>query len=1148
MKNAICCLTLLTSVTILSLAQNVTSSVQGMVVDQSDAAVPGAVCTLTGKNSGRVMTSSSWTDGTFTFAAVQPGIYELKIKAPGFKVLTVDSVAVDANQVRTLGKLRLEVGDVAENVTVTAEATPIQLATAEKSGTISGAQLANIYFSGRDPYGILAIIPGIMDTGRAREITTNLALESTFINGGRARSINFTVDGVFGHNSSNGSIVTQPNMEAIDQIKVLTTSYQAEYGRQAFGVVSVITKSGTREFHGTLFGSYRHESLNANDFFRNRSGTPKNRYRYAIPSYSVGGPVYIPRLFNADRSRLFFFWSQEFSGVTQDHGTVFANTPTLLERSGDFSQSFDSAGRLIPVRDPSTGSPFPGNRIPAQRINPLGRKILDFFPQPNYTDPDPRYLYYANLRSSYSGKLEKRNDVLRLDVNLTRSLTFYYRYLHDKDISLIPWRNWQVNTNFWLTPVRPLKPGWGHVAHLTYTISPTLVNELKVGSTYHSLYADYQDPSAIDRSKIPGIPRWNPHPEWPNYLPDLQFGGPVSNPVNLVIGPQPWYYRDRLLAVTENITKVQGRHTFKAGFNIERRFIRQHTMSGAWRGAYYFGRDTNNPLDANHPFATALLGNFSRYNEINKRAIARLRDNIAEWYVQDNWRVSRRLTLDVGLRFYHFPPARDLNRNLAVFSPSRFQPSKAPQLYAPAFDSRGVRVARDPLSGELAPAVLIGMLVPGSGDFANGSRVCGEEGIPQGCYQVDRVALGPRLGFAYDLTGDGKTALRGGFGMFIDRVSGNEREGNVGNVPVAYLSALYYSDMSTIAQGKSGLIGPPSIYQTTVGDRVRLPGVISFSLGIQRQLLATVVDASYVGSLSRHVIARPELNPIPMYGRFDPRNADPTRPGSPLPDNFFRLYRGYGSILIFDHAFSSNYHSLQVSAERRFRRGLHYGLAYTWSKTLGISAGDWDTVSPYFPVRRRNYGPLFHDRRHRLVVNYFYELPEFSAPNGWKVLGWVVNGWVVGGWTTFSTGAPFTPGFSTTDGQDITGSSEGPRINVIGNPVLPKSERTFFRNFNTDAFARPALGDFGNAGIGILYGPGDNNWDLAVTKRVPLMAEGRYIQFRASFMNVWNHTRFASYHSHARFDPTGKQVEPLFGAFNSTRNPRIGELSLRLVF
>ncbi|MGB9610316.1 MAG: hypothetical protein ACPL7M_05030, partial [Bryobacteraceae bacterium] len=412
-------------------------------------------------------------------------------------------------------------------------------------------------------------------------------------------------------------------------------------------------------------------------------------------------------------------------------------------------------------------------------------------------------------------------------------------------------------------------------------------------------------------------------------------------------------------------------------------------------------------------------------------------------------------------------------------------------------------------------------------------------------YTTPAFSFGPRFGIAYDLTGDGKTALRAGWGLFFDRPQGNVYSGTNGQPPVAYTPTLYFGTLDTFLQSQ-GTYGPSSVNAPQVGEQP-LPRVMNFSFGIQREAgFGTVVDVSYVGSLGRNLLYVRDINPIPMYARFDPANKDWTT-GSPLPDNFLRPYYGLSSINVRGFGATSNYHSLQVTANRRMKNGLQYGVSYTFSKALGVGAGDFDGVSPYFSMRRRNYGLLSYDATHALVINYTYELPNLAARWHKGFLNQVFGYWQISGISTFQSGFPFTPTFSTSDTVDLTGSSEGARITVVGDPRLPKDQWTFDRTFRTEVFKRTPKGDFGNAGIGLLRGPGIENFDISVTKRFPI-TEQRYFWFRGEFFNAFNHTQFSGVSTAARFDPAGNQINLNFGAYTSARDPRRIQLSLRFMF
>lgn len=455
-----------------------------------------------------------------------------------------------------------------------------------------------------------------------------------------------------------------------------------------------------------------------------------------------------------------------------------------------------------------------------------------------------------------------------------------------------------------------------------------------------------------------------------------------------------------------------------------------------------------------------------------------------EWFLQDNWRVTKRLTLDLGLRFYHLPPQTDANRTIATFDPTLYRRTNAPALYFPAIDpATGKRVAMDPRTGALAPNPMIGLFVPNSGDYANGAAIGGVNGYPAGLYTTPWLSLGPRDGFAYDVFGAGKTAIRGGFGMFKDRMQGNPAMNTNGNPPVAYSPTLYFGDLSSYAQ-TVGALGPSSI-NILLGDQ-KASTIMNFSLGVQQQIKDVAIDVSYVGGLSRNLLASKNINPIPIFARFNPANQDPTQPSKPLPDNFLRPYLGWGDINLRSNAYNANYNALQIAVNRRFARGFQIGASYTWSKTLGVAGGDTSGISAYFSPRFRNYGPLAFDRPHVLVVNYIYDLPNIGTRLGFRPAKWVLDNWEISGITSMMSGAPFTPGLGWTTSTDVTGSTEGARVNIVGDPYSGET-KTFYHWFNQAAIAPPPIAtgtvaSFGNAGQNILRNPGTNNWDISISK------------------------------------------------------------------
>ncbi len=1006
-------------------AQNISSSVSGTVIDSSGAPIPDADCVLMNEATGLMLNAKSGSSGTFTFPTVFAGTYKLTMRAAGFNALELKNIPVTSSETRALGNITLPIGDLRESVSVTADQSSVQLMSAERSGTVTGTQLNNIALKGRDFFAFLSTIPGVVDTKDVRDSTTNAANGGTFINGARDNQKNFSVDGITAMDvGSNQSVSFIPNMDSIEEVKVLTSNYQAEYGRNSGGSVTVITKSGSRDFHGSAYNYYRHESLNANNFFNNRTGTPKSPYRYRVTGYSIGGPIYIPKLFNREREKFFFFFSQEYTGIKRDYGAKFLNVPTAAERNGDFSQSRDVDGRLIVIRDPNTLEAFPDNIIPQDKLNATGQGILNFFPLPNYTDPDPANRYRYNYRSVYSGNTPRRNDILRLDANLTPTLMLYYRFGHDKDEKYLPWGDWKTGSiNYLLSPVVVQNPGVGHLVRTMKTFSSTLVNEAIFGYNRTLRDFDFEDPSRVARSALGDIPQWYPNSDSgaaSDYIPNIILGGQPTNAVQATLTAAiPNHYLIKSYTFTDNLSKVWGSHTFKAGVYVERSQIEQVSNIN-YRGALDFSRNPNNPFDTNNSFSNALLGVVNSYTEASNAPFGRFRMWNIEYYVQDTWRLTKRLTLNYGLRLYNMLPMQDLTHNVSTFDPSLYNTANAPILYMPGKNAAGQRVAINPITGESTYSALIGQYIPGTGDPANGMATAGKNGYPTALIARPGIAYGPRFGFAYDVFGNGKTALRGGFGMFYDTGQTNPIRNSLGNPPTAYSPTLYYGDLDTYGQS-AGAIGPSNL--SILYGRAVLPSTMNFSLGIQQEVKGFIVDASYVGSLSRHLQVSKNINPIPIFSRFDPDNADPTQPTRPLPDNFFRPYAGYGNLMSTEWIGTSNYNALQVAVSRRYARGFQVGLAYTFSKALGVASGDDDPISAYFSPRLRNYGLLSFDRTHNLVINYIYDLPKIGSRVRWKPAHWVLDNWQISGITSFTSGAPFTPSFSTVDGAEITGYS-----------------------------------------------------------------------------------------------------------------------------
>src|SRR5579872_334408 len=1127
-------------------AQNISSTVKGIVRDQTGGVIPDAECTLTNVGTDLKATVHTTADGEFVFLNVLAGTYELDIRAAGFKSFKLDNVVVTSSEFHRLADIALSVGETTESITVMEKTPPLQTSSGERSDLVTGSQLSEIAVKGRDFLSYMQTLPGVIDTTGSRDAPGRNAMGGLHINGGRDTGNLMLIDGTPSMDAGNSSNPEESTMDSIAEVKVLTGSYQAEYGRNGGGLVSVVTKSGGEQFHGSAYEYYRNEELNANNFFNNSTGTPRQPYRYRITGYTLGGPLPIPKVPSL-RHKLYFFFAQELLGSKVLFAQQLVTTPTALERQGDFSQSYNVNGSLIAIKDPTTGQPYPGNKIPVSQISPLGQAILNFYPLPNYTDPRPAYVHQWNYESNYSGSWPRNQEIGCVDYNLSSSTQLYFRIMNDTSLLNSPWGNWvDGNVNYLQTPIAWDRPAHMYTGHLTQTFSPTLVDELMVAKNYNLVNIEPLNPSVLQRSAMGNPPQLFPDAiATANWIPGVSFGGTPVHTINGSIATVlPESLPDDGYIFSNNLSKVWGKHQMKAGVYVERNRKIQ-PASVPHRGSFNFGVDANNPYDSGDGFANAMLGNFDTYQESTNWPIGNYLFWNVEWFVQDNWRVTKRLTLDYGIRFYHMPPTIDRNHNVAAMDPRLYNAANAPVLYQPVLNSSNKRVAVNPLTEALAPASYIGLFVPGAGNPADGSFIGGENGYPGGLISQPWLEYGPRFGFAYDVFGNGKTAVRGGFGMFTDRVQGNEIYNTTANPPVTYTPTQFYGNLSNFTQS-GGLIGPSAI--TEWFGHQALPQIMNFNIGVQQQIGSWVADISYVGMLARHLLANENINPIPLYGRFNPANHDPTTASSPLPDKFLRPYIGYAKITAEKFAASSNFNSLQASIRRRLTAGLQVSASYTYSKALGVASGDGTGLSSYLPWRERNYGPLDFDRRHSFVVSYVYQLPQAGTHLGWTPAKWVLDNWEVSGITTFQTGGPATPGFSTQPSVDISGSSDDARMNLIGNPNLPGSQRTFNSEFNTAAFAEPAVGTLGNMGSNVLYGPGINNWDFAVTKRFKVFSESRILSFRGEFYNAFNHTQFSSWNTSFQFNAAGQQINSAVGQPSAARQPRNVELSARFIF
>jgi hypothetical protein len=1153
----------------LATAQSVSGSVSGTVVDQTRQVVPGATVTLLNEQAGDSRVTTSNEAGVFVFSAVQPGTYTVRVALTGFATFERRNTVVPANEQVPVGMIQLNVGSFSETVTATSQGTIVQTLSSDRSALITADQIAQVADRGRDVVSLLRVLPGVSYQTPTDSPGGNFGTTTPNINGNRATWNTMTVDGVVGNDLGSPQVFgSSINFDAIGEVQVELNNYRAEYGRNGGPVVNIVTKSGSKRFKGSAYWYKRNEKQNANDFFNNRNGVTKPIYRFDTVGATLGGPVPMPK---SARDKLFFFYSFDGLKSLNPRPLQQVTTPTALERAGDFSQSLDVNGRLIVVRDPLTGLPFSGNVIPAARINRSGQALLGVFPLPNALDRSvTRGAYNYNFQESLD--VPKRQNVVRIDFHPTTKDAFYGRmstwYGDNQGYNVAaggsPWG---------LVKLHYLYTDDSGLFNYTRVVSNTIVNEASVSvrhSTENGPPLSDGDLARITKTQTGFtlgqlVPSINPL----GIVPQALFTG-VTNPANITYdGRTPLTGDDKLYTFNDTLTMVRGKHTYKAGMYFEH-VRNEEGPTATFAGRYDFSSaDANNPGNTGYAYANALLGNFTNYTESTTRPGGGGLGNVAEWFAQDTWRATAKLTLDYGLRLAWYTNYRHESGGASAFSLERYDLAKAPRLYFPALVN-SVRVGRDPVTGATVPAVLIGALVPGTGDLNNGLVLATDNTYPAGFKEQAPLLPEPRVGFAYDLRGDGKTAVRGSVGMFHNtRMSGNVNWQATRNPPLQFNPQIFYGSMDTVLQS-TGFNFPSDVQGFEKATHT--PTLYSFSLGVQHDIgWGTVVDAAYVGSRSHNLLQTRNLNLVPYGAHFTAANQDPTRAGVALADNFYRPYPGYANVWFFENSGKADYNALQVQANRRFSKGLQFGVAYTLSRARDYTSNNETgtganmQIATYQNPDVWNYGLSSFDQTHVAVINYTWDMPKASTRWNNAVTRGLLDNWQISGLTTFASGSPVNISFTTTDSADITGGGDvsrwagGPGASappvasgvptLVGDPSLPSSERGLLHWFDATAFGRPARGDAGNSPKDAVRGPGINNFDVTLFKNIPLGASGlRKLQLRWEIYNVFNHTQFATVDAVARFDPAGNQVNTRFGQVITTRTPRVMQVALRFVF
>jgi hypothetical protein len=1175
-------------------AQTTSASVSGTVQDSQSGVLPGVTVTLTSRTQGNTLTTATDGEGRFFFPIVRPDTYSLQAVLQGFKTLERTNLVVNANDKISTGVLTLDVGAMSEEVKVTSRVTEVQSSSGERSFTLESEALRNIANNGRALFNFATLVPGaVSQSTGGSEIG---AADGFTVNGQRPNSNNVTIDGVANIDTgNNGGNMATTNIDSVAEFKVLTNAYQAEYGRAVGGQVQVVTKSGSQNLRGSGYWYGRRSGWNANTW-TNKRVTPEiepAKTSRNDSGYTVGGPVTFPG-FNEDRRKLFFFFSQEWQRRTDPATEHQTRVPTALERLGDFSQSVDSSGDPFPyIRDFSTGLPCRASdirgcfqaggvlgRIPADRLYSPGLAVLNIYPTANFSGGSG-----LNFTSQDPNSSPRREDLLRMDFQATDNWRITGRYMKNKeDILQAYGTTWAGNGSDQLpTPVLFLHPGSNYMLSASGTLNPTTSMELSWGRAANSLNYQLQLNSLFRaNSGLTGLPLLFPEAVQADYVPWFVFrGGRTGNAGQYQTDRGPFTNENITHDVIANITKVWGSHASKTGFYFQHSFKPQ-SIFASFNSQIDFSDSSNNPFDSGFGYANAALGVFNTYSQASKYALPEWRYKNFEWFAQDNWRPTSRLTLDYGVRFYYLTPQWDTTLQASNFVPEQFDFNAAAQLYTPVCvgGSPGadcVRRGIDPalINAGVAPTLantveerFIGRLTPGSNRF-NGAFQAGQ-GINEQLQDGNAFRVSPRIGVVYDLTGRGATILRGGFGIFYDRPQGNMVFDMIANAPGVLNSTLQWGRLQDLTSA-SGDPNPTLSLNPTAFD-FKPPRVNQWNLGVQHKVWREVIlDIAYVGSKSSDLLRQVQINALPFGATFAPQNQDPTRapsatPGSSaLPTDLLRPYRGYGAIRMWDYSGYSNYHALQTSVTRRFDAGFMFSGFYVWSKALGINSTDFAAGVPNLSkeeTRRLDYSLLDYDRPHNFVLNFIYQTPVVTSSKG---LGLLANEWQISGVYRWTSGRPYAVNFSIPGigAQNLTGTDGNPnaRIVLTCDPGRGWSGDPYMQ-LDTSCFAPPQPGSDGaESARFFVRAPPINNLDLSLSKNFAVVKQVKF-EVRLDIFNALNHTQFTGVNATANFaslsDPTitnlpydasGALVRPTgFGTINGVAPPRTLQLVTRVTF
>ncbi len=1112
-------------------------TITGQVTDQSGAAVPGVTITVTHTSTGEVRTTQSSASGLYEIPGLAVGTYNLKAAKAGFKNYTKTDIVMNvAATVRA--DVAFQVGSASESITVNATALAVQTDTSEVSSLITGEQVLQLATNGRSMMSLVTAGTGVTNTLPSfNGVSAQGSSAEINFNGMRWDHNNWLIDGgeVYDRGSG-GRLDVAVSPDALSEFQALASNYTPDYGINSGGTVLMALKSGTQKFHGALWEFNRNDAFDAGYYFFKQQNIPTPELRLNIFGGNIGGPII--------KNKTFFFVNEEWRRLVQGANPSVTNTipAAFFPTAGSPLNYVPLSGKplIVPATaDPAklatysadglvAGQPFPsvggGFVIPANLLDPNAVLFMGTgaIPKPN-TANGTQYI------ASPKQPTNVREDVVRIDHNFNDKYHLMGHWIHDSmDQTIFP-SMWDGDNYVTVGDVFN-NPTWGTVIKLTQTLSPTILNETSInvnGNTINiSPTGIYQQPSGWSAV---GIFTGN---NAQNRLPSITFSGAPNTEWN--INYWPWRNSYLNYQPRDDVSWSKGNHQFKFGAAYMRNDKNQQQQADT-QGDYTFNQSSY----SGDAYANFLLGFVSTYAQLNEQSIFHWLNNTFSFYGQDNWHVRPRLTLNLGLRFDGLPHVYEKDNRTSNFVPSAFSALNAQ--------------SPDPITGSLNPAGPGFSQPPGAPVpfYLNGVKLAGVDGFPRGLVENHYGTWQPRLGFAYNLDKSNRTVVRGGYGLFFERVQGNDIYGTDVNPPNAYqpnVSAVYFSNPST--SNKTGQTAAlpffPAGFQS-LQYSYPSPATQQYSLGVQREIApAVVAQVQYVGMSAWHQNVQRAVNTLPINDITDREAVSVSGANS----NLYRMFQGFGGITQIENTTNSNYNSLQAGLRMQNRHGLSLQLAYTYGHEIDIQSGDLGSTNqqgsggllsnPFDTRYDRGSGVI--DRRHVFNANYIYNFASF-ADRG-TAMRLLLGGWTFSGVTVATSGNPVNVTYS----PDTLGLGGG----TTNRPNFDRSLRSYPKKqlawFNPAAYTSPAAPwaggpnqGYGTAGKDSIVGPGLFNWNMSLFKEFRITsAEGPRIQLRAESYNTFNHTQWNAI-------STGF-TNSNFGQVTSTNDPRTFQFGGKFIF